>query len=172
MPSIGIYSYELYHFFGVERIIRVGTIGAMQPDIPPYDIIVGASASTNSNFLSQYNLPGTFAPTASWPLLNAVTTVAAERAIPIHVGNILSSDTFYSADETATARWAGMGVLGVEMESAALYATAAYAGKQALGIFTVADNVVTGAITTPQERQTAFTQMIELALAVALTPIS
>ncbi|MDY6049079.1 MAG: purine-nucleoside phosphorylase [Corynebacterium sp.] len=169
MPSIGIYSYELYHFFGVERIIRVGTIGALQPDIPPYDIIVAASASTNSNFLSQYNLPGTYAPTASWPLLQAITATAAKQAIPIHVGNVLSSDTFYSADDPATTRWAAMSVLGVEMESAALYATAAHAGKQALGIFTVSDNVITHTTTTAAERQTAFTQMIDLALPVAIS---
>ncbi|MCS4490360.1 MULTISPECIES: purine-nucleoside phosphorylase [unclassified Corynebacterium] len=167
MPSIGIYAYELINFFGTKKVIRVGSIGAMQENINLYDVIVGASASTDSNFMSQYNIPGTYAPTASWKLLKAVTDQAAEQNVPVHVGNILSSDIFYNDDETVNARWARMGVLGVEMESAALYAIAARAGVDALGIFTTSDNLITGARATADERQNAFTQMMELALPLA-----
>ncbi|AKE41084.1 purine nucleoside phosphorylase [Corynebacterium kutscheri] len=167
MPSIGIYSYELINFFKVKKIIRVGSIGAMQEDIDLYDVIVGVSASTDSNFLSQYNLPGTYAPTASWKLLKGITDEAEKQNVPVHVGNVLSSDVFYNADKTVTERWARMGVLGVEMESAALYATAAYAGVDALGLFTVSDNLITGANSSSDERETAFTQMMELALPLA-----
>lgn len=167
IPSIGIYSWELIHRFGAKKVIRVGSIGAMQPNIPLYDVIVASSASTDSNFLEQYNLPGTFAPTASWRLLKALTDTAAARGTRVHVGNILSTDTFYSADETATERWAAMGVLGCEMESAALYAIAAHAGVEALGVFTVSDNLVTHEATSPEERETAFTEMMELALPLA-----
>lgn len=167
MPSIGIYSYELINFFDARNVIRVGSIGAMQKDIDLYEIIVAASASTDSNFLEQYNLPGTYAPTASWTLLRAFMDEADRKGKKVHVGNILSSDVFYNADSTVNERWARMGVLGVEMESAALYSIAAYAGANALGIFTVSDNLFTGARTTAEERESAFTDMMELALPLA-----
>ncbi|AWR14958.1 purine nucleoside phosphorylase [Corynebacterium diphtheriae] len=164
MPSIGIYSYELINFFDARNVIRVGSIGAMQKDIDLYEIIVAASASTDSNFLEQYNLPGIYAPTASWTLLKAFMDEADRKGKKVHVGNILSSDVFYNADSTVNERWARMGVLGVEMESAALYSIAAYAGANALGVFTVSDNLFTGARTTAEERESAFTDMMELAL--------
>ncbi|RKX03072.1 purine-nucleoside phosphorylase [Corynebacterium diphtheriae] len=167
MPSIGIYSYELINFFDTRNVIRVGSIGAMQKDIDLYEIIVAASASTDSNFLEQYNLPGTYAPTASWTLLRAFMDEADRKGKKVHVGNILSSDVFYNADSTVNERWARMGVLGVEMESAALYSIAAYAGANALGVFTVSDNLFTGARTTAEERESAFTDMMELALPLA-----
>lgn len=167
MPSIGIYSYELMNFFEARNIIRVGSIGSMQADIGLYEIIVAASASTDSNFLSQYNLPGTYAPTASWSLLKACVDEAERTGKQVHVGNVLSSDIFYNADDTVTERWARMGVLGVEMESAALYAIAAHSGKNALGLFTVSDNLITHEAASAQERQTAFTDMMELALPLA-----
>ncbi|CAB0585805.1 purine-nucleoside phosphorylase [Corynebacterium diphtheriae] len=167
MPSIGIYSYELINFFDARNVIRVGSIGAMQKDIDLYEIIVAASASTDSNFLEQYNLPGTYAPTASWTLLRAFMDEADRKGKKVHVGNILSSDVFYNADSTVNERWARMGVLGVEMESAALYSIAAYAGANALGVFTVSDNLFTGARTTAEERESAFTDMMELALPLA-----
>lgn len=167
MPSIGIYAHELIHVYGVKKIIRVGSIGALQEDIPLYDIIVGSAASTDSNFMEQYNLPGTYAPTASWKLLKALSDEAQRTNVAVHVGNILSTDMFYNADETANSRWARMGVLGVEMESAALYAIAAHAGIDALGLFTVSDNLITGDRASAEERQTAFTQMMELALPLA-----
>ncbi|WP_215282940.1 purine-nucleoside phosphorylase [Corynebacterium diphtheriae] len=167
MPSIGIYSYELINFFDARNVIRVGSIGAMQKDIDLYEIIVAASASTDSNFLEQYNLPGIYAPTASWTLLKAFMDEADRKGKKVHVGNILSSDVFYNADSTVNERWSRMGVLGVEMESAALYSIAAYAGANALGVFTVSDNLFTGARTTAEERESAFTDMMELALPLA-----
>lgn len=167
IPSISIYAWELLHIFGAKRIIRVGSCGSTTADIDLYEIIIAQSASTDSNILQQYNLPGTFAPTASWNLLKAITDQATAKDIRHHVGNILSSDTFYNADETAIARWARMGIIGVEMESAALYALAAHAGGEALGVFTVSDNIVTGRATSAKERETAFTQMMELALPLA-----
>ena len=164
IPSIGIYSWELIHKFGAKKLIRVGSIGAMQEDIELHDVIVASSASTDSNFLSQYDLPGTYAPTASWKLLKALVDESEKQNQHIHVGNILSSDIFYNMDQTVNDRWAHMGVLGVEMESAALYATAAEAGVDALGLFTVSDNIVTGKQLSAEDRQTAFRTMVELAL--------
>lgn len=167
IPSISLYAHELIHIYGAQRLIRVGSCGAMQPELDLYEIIVAQGACTDSRFLSQYNLPGTFAPIASWRLLRAITEEAARRGTEVHVGNILSSDIFYNADDTAISRWARMGVLGVEMESAGLYAVAADAGVDALGVFTVSDNIVTGAATSAAERETAFTRMMELALPLA-----
>lgn len=165
MPSLSIYAWELIHVFGAKRLIRVGSCGSLQEDLGLYEVVVAQSASTDSNILSQYNLPGTYAPTGSWNLISAIMEQAKLQGISPHVGNILSSDFFYNADSTVNERWARMGVLCVEMETAALYAIAAHAGVEALGIFTVSDNIVTGEQTTPEERQTAFTTMIELALA-------
>ncbi|GAB2502682.1 Purine nucleoside phosphorylase DeoD-type [Corynebacterium atrinae] len=167
IPSISIYAWELINIFECKKVVRIGSCGSLQPEIDLYEIIVGQSASTDSNILDQYNVPGTWAPTASWKLLKAVTDEAEKQNVNVHVGNILSSDVFYHADETANQRWADMGVLGVEMESAGLYAIAARAGVDALGLFTVSDNILTGGTTTPEERQTAFTQMMELALPLA-----
>lgn len=167
IPSIGIYASELVKFFGAKKLIRVGSCGSLQKDIDLYDVIIAQSASTDSNFLHQYGLPGTFAPTASWQLLAAAVEQAKRQDATYHVGNILSSDVFYNEDETANARWSGMGVLGVEMESAALYAIAARHGVDALGIFTVSDNIITGEKTSAEERQTAFTAMMDIALPLA-----
>lgn len=167
IPSIGIYSSELVKFFDVKKIIRIGSCGAMQKHVDLYDVIIGMSASTDSNFMSQYNLPGTWAPTASWKLMKAAIDEAEKQGAKYHVGNILSSDVFYSDDETVNDRWAKMGVLGVEMESAALYAICARHGVDALGIFTASDNLITGERTTAEERQTAFTTMMEIALPLA-----
>ncbi|HEY8436546.1 MAG TPA: purine-nucleoside phosphorylase [Haloplasmataceae bacterium] len=167
MPSIGIYSYELIHFYGVKNLIRVGSCGSYQPHVKLYDIIFAQSASTNSNYLSQYNLPGIWAPTASWELLKKAVDVAEAKGYKYHVGNILSSDIFYNDTPDVWQRWAKMGVLGVEMEAAALYANAAHAGVNALAILTVSDSLVTREETTSEERQTAFTQMMEIALEIA-----
>ena len=117
--------------------------------------------------MDQYNLPGTYAPIGSYRLIEAVRELAKSKGVTSHVGNILSSDTFYNADPTFNDRWKKMGIMAIEMETAGLYATAAEAGVEALGIFTVSDSIVTGAVTTPAERQTAFTQMMELALSLA-----
>ncbi|MFV8381440.1 purine-nucleoside phosphorylase [Corynebacterium hindlerae] len=167
IPSIGIYASELIKFYDVTQIIRVGSCGAMQRNVDLYDVIIGMSASTDSNFMSQYNLPGTWAPTASWKLMKVAIEEAEKQGAKYHVGNILSSDVFYNDDDSVNERWAKMGVLGVEMESAALYAIAARHGVDALGIFTASDNLITGERTTAEERQTAFTAMMEIALPLA-----
>jgi purine-nucleoside phosphorylase len=167
MPSIGIYSYELIHFYGVKNLIRIGSCGALRPEVKVRDIVVGMSASTNSNYASQYQLPGTYAPTASWQLLKKAVDIAKQKSIAIQVGNILSSDTFYGADPDSWKKWAVMGVLAIEMEAAALYMNAAYAGVNALCILTVSDSLVNHDETTAEERQTSFTQMMELALELA-----
>lgn len=165
--SIGIYSYELIHFFGVKNLIRIGTCGSLQENVKLYDIILGMASSTNTNFMHQYNLPGQLSLHASFELLNKAYNVAKEKDATVHVGNILCSDIFYNADENAMKNWMKMGVLGVEMESTALYANAIAAGVNALTILTVSDSLVTGEETTPEERQTAFTKMMEIALELA-----
>ncbi len=173
MPSIGIYSYELFNFFGVENIIRVGSAGGMSESVHVRDIVLGMGACTDSNFAAQYRLPGTFAPIADYDLLQKTVCNAEAMGLKYHVGNVLSSDVFYgdgaSLPEYMQTRplWAKMGVLAVEMESAALYMNAARAGRCALGIFTVSDHLITGEATTAQERQTTFTDMMKLALETA-----
>ncbi len=167
MPSIGIYSYELYNFFGVENIIRVGSIGGMAKNVKLRDIIFGISASTTSNFAVQYGLEGTLAPTADYTLLKTAIAQAESIGASYKVGNILSSDIFYNADEKAALRWASLGVLGVEMEAAALYMNAAKAGKRALAICTVSDHLFTGESLSSEERQSSFTEMMEIALMTA-----
>ncbi|MBQ6995836.1 MAG: purine-nucleoside phosphorylase [Lachnospiraceae bacterium] len=169
MPTIGIYSYELYNFFGVENIMRVGSTGALQEKIKVRDIIFGMGACTNSNYASQYELSGTFAPIASYPLMKEVIAQADRLNANYHVGNILSSDSFYTDNgKTANDAWRKMGVLCVEMEAAALYMNAARAGKNALAILTVSDHIITGEETTAEERQNSFTQMMEIALNTAV----
>ena len=166
MPSIGIYSYELFHFFDVENIIRVGSAGAISEKLRVRDIVLGMGACTDSNYAAQFSLAGTFAPIASYRLLTAAAEAAKELGISPHVGNVLSSDLFYD-DSVSTLKWRKMGVLAVEMETAALYMNAARAGKEALSILTVSDHLSTGETTTAEERQTTFTKMMELALEIA-----
>ena len=166
MPSIGIYSYELIHYYGVKNLIRVGSCGAYQPDINVRDIIIGMSASTDSNYASQFGLPGTYAPTASWRLLQQAVAAAEGKGYPVKVGNILSSDIFYGAEPDVWKQWAKMGVLAVEMEAAALYMNAAYAGVNALCILTVSDSLVSKAALSAAEREQSFTQMMEIALSL------
>lgn len=174
MPSIGIYSHELFNFFGVDNIIRVGTSCAISPEVNLREIVMGAGASTDSNYARKFHLPGTFAPIAGYGLLRACTETADEMGVTYHVGNILSSDIFYEDDECmpenmhTMERWRTMGVLACDMEAAALYMNAARSGKSGLAICTVADHTVTGEAVSPMERQTAFTQMIELALNTAV----
>lgn len=169
MPSIGIYSYELFNFYDVDNIIRVGTAGGISETIKVRDIVIAMGACTNSNYASQYALPGTFAPIASYSLMKKAIEKATQRSARFHVGNCLSSDTFYSDDLTATEKWSKMGVLCVEMEAAALYMNAARSGKNALGIFTVSDHIVTGESTSAEDRQTSFTEMMEIALDTAVS---
>lgn len=167
IPSIGIYSYELYNFFDVDTIIRVGSCGAMQEDIQLYDIIIGQGASTNSNYVDQFQIPGNFAPLADFDLIVKAKEAADQLGARTHVGNVLSSDTFYNANENFNQKWIDMGILGVEMESAGLYLNAIKAGKRALGIFTVSDHLLRDEATTAEERQNSFTQMMEVALEIA-----
>ena len=166
-PSIGIYSYELYNFYGVEAIIRVGSCGSLSPDLHARDIIVAMGACTNGNYASQYNLPGTFCPIADFDMVRRAAEECEKAGVNYRVGNILSSDMFYD-DANSGMQWAKMGVLGVEMESAALYCNAARAGKKALCISTVSDSFVyPEENTTAEERQNSFTKMMEIALQVA-----
>ena len=173
MPSIGIYSYELYNFFGVENIMRIGSAGALDPKIKVRDIVMGMGASTNSNFASQYHLPGTFSAICSYEMLRTCVSVADEMKLRYNVGNLLSSDTFYTdekgvpADLTSNAVWTKMGISAIEMEAAALYMNAARCGKNALAICTISDHIVTDEVTTAEERQTSFTDMMTLALETA-----
>ena len=167
IPSIGIYSYELYNFFGVENIIRIGSTGSINMDVKVRDLVFAMGASTNSDYARQFELPGTFAPIADYSLLKTAISKAEELNARYHVGNILSSDTFYDAQEDANDRWIKMGVLCIEMETAGLYMNAAKAGKKALGMFTVSDHILTGEALSAEERQNSFTQMMEVALKTA-----
>ncbi|MBP3309907.1 MAG: purine-nucleoside phosphorylase [Ruminococcus sp.] len=167
MPSIGIYSWELFTEYEVENIIRVGTAGSIADNVNLRDVIIGMSASTNSSYAAQYRLPGTYAPTASWELLSAAVKAAEEKGCTYHVGNIFSSDTFYD-DAASLAEWNKMGVLGIEMEAAALYMNAARTGKNALCILTVSDCPLKGLATTAEERQTTFRDMMEIALEASI----
>ncbi len=168
MPSIGIYSYELFNFYEVENIIRIGSAGGLSEKVRLRDLILGMGACTDSNFAAQYGLPGLFAPTASWELLSAAAAAAEKSGARFHVGSLLSSDHFYNDDPEATLAWRKMGVLAVEMESAALYMNAARAGRRALAVCTVSDHLLTGEALSTEERRSSFTQMMELALSTAL----
>ena len=166
MPSIGIYSYELFNFYDVENIIRVGTAGVIRPDLKVRDIVIGQGACTNSSYSRQFDLPGDFAPICSFELLQKAVKAAEGMGITPIVGNLYSSDTFYD-DSMGLSKWQKMGVLAVEMEAAALYMNAARAGKNALAICTISDNPFTGEATTSEERQLNFTKMMEIALEIA-----
>ena len=168
MPSIGIYSWELFNEYDVENIIRVGTAGAIADNVELRDVIISMSASTNSNYALQYRLPGTYAPAASWDLLYAAVKAAEAKGSRFHVGNVLSSDIFYD-DADSFSAWLKMGVLGVEMETAALYMNAARAGKNALGIFTVSNCLLKELSTSAEERQKSFRDMMEIALEAAVS---
>ncbi len=168
IPSIAIYSYELYHFYDVDTIIRIGSAGGLAPQVNLRDIVIGQAACTDSNFAAQYKLPGTIAPIADFALVRRAVEVAESLGANYHVGNLLSSDVFYSERETSEA-WAKMGVLGVEMEAAALYLNATAAGKRALGIMTVSDLVLREGSLPAEERQNSFTQMMEIALETAIS---
>ena len=168
MPSIGIYSYELYNFFGVENIMRIGSVGAMSERVKVRDIIIGMGASTTTNFAVQYNLEGTFAPIADYKMMKTAIEEAEKIGARYAVGNLLSSDIFYNANPDAQKKWQKLGILGVEMEAAALYMNAAYAGKSALAICTVSDHLLTGESLDSEARQNSFTEMMEIALNTAI----
>ena len=167
IPSMGIYSYELFNFYDIDNIIRIGTAGSIHPDLKIRNVVLAMGACTDSNYGAQYELPGTFAPIASFELLRKAVKVIEEMGnIGYKVGNVVSSDVFYS-DRQTTAAWQKMGALAVEMESAALYMNAARAGKNALTICTISDSLVTGEVTTAEERQTSFGDMMKIALEIA-----
>ncbi|GAA0103946.1 purine-nucleoside phosphorylase [Paraclostridium sordellii] len=168
IPSIGIYSYELINFYGVKNLIRVGSAGAINQNLKVHDIVIGMGACTDSNYANQFNLPGTFAPIASYDLLKKSIDIANSKNINVTVGNIVSNDVFYSDSGLDNlAKWNKMGVLAVEMESAALYMNAARAGVNALCILTISDCPFTGEECSAHERQVAFTKMMEIALELA-----
>ena len=170
IPSIGIYSWELYNFYDVDNIIRVGSAGGLCDDLQLMDVVAGAGACTDSNYAHQFGLNGTFAPIADFDLLSAAVEAAKERGVDMKVGNLLASDTFYSPAGCAkNDEWKRMGVLAVEMESAALYANAAIAGKRALCICTISDHIYRPQDNlSAEERQSSFTQMMEIALDTAV----
>ena len=173
MPSMGIYSHELFNVFDVQNIMRIGSAGSIHPDIRIRDIVMGQGACTDSRWAEQFRLAGTFAPICSYEMLEACVQTAKELHVRYHVGNLLSSDRFYG-DEAAVPEalqantgWRKMGVMAIEMEAAALYMNAARYGKNALAICTISDHILTGEATTAEERQNSFTQMMELALETA-----
>lgn len=174
IPSMGIYSHELYNVFGVENIMRIGSAGALCEKVKVRDIVIGMGACTDSNYAASFNLPGTFAPIADFNMLKKCTDVAEEMKLSYHVGNVFSTDAFYTDEENipaplrSTPQWAKMGVLAVEMESAGLYMNAARAGKRALCVCTVSDHLVTGDSLSSAERQESFTEMMTLALETAV----
>lgn len=165
-PSIGIYSYELIHFYGCKNLIRVGTAGSLQPHVKVRDMVIGMGACTTSNYVKLFGLPGDYSCIASYDLVAKAVKAASDRNLVYHVGNILSSDMFYSPQKQVSGGmgWSDMGVLAVEMEAAALYSNAAAAGVNALCIVTISDDEASGVVTTAQERQTTFTSMMEVAL--------
>lgn len=168
IPSIGIYTYELYKFYGVEEIIRIGSCGAYQPNLKNFDLIVAMGASSDSNFAHQFNVPGNLSAIADFSLLKKAWEVSEHLGKEIHVGNVLSSDIFYNYNADEWKEWEKMGVLAVEMESYGLYLTAQSLGKKALGIFTVSDSFHNKEVTTPEEREKSFDDMILLALNICL----
>ena len=165
MPSIGIYTYELYNFYGVKAIIRVGSAGAFDTDLHLGDLVIAMGACTDSNYGAQYALPGPFAPIADFNLVRGAAEACEKYGYHYKVGNVVSSDVFYN-DINQNDKWMKMGVLAVEMEAAALYMNAARAGKQALTICTISDHIVTGEVTTSEQRQNSFTHMMDVAFSL------
>ena len=167
MPSVGIYSYELYNFYDVDNIIRIGSAGGLQDDVNVMDIVIAQGACTDSNYAYQYQLPGTFAPIADFDLMERAVAAARSIGANVKVGNVVSADVFYNKFPDVNKKWASMGALCVEMECAALYMNAAYAHKHALGILTISDHLFKPGELTAEERQTGFHQMMEIALETA-----
>lgn len=165
MPSIGIYTYELFNFYNVQTIIRVGSAGSINHDLHIGDIAIAQGACTNSNYAAQYELPGTFAPIADFQLCRQAAEACEKFGYNYRVGNVFSSDVFYG-ENPHNDKWIQMGVLALEMEIAALYMNAARAGRRALGLCTISDHILTGDVTTAEERQTTFTHMMDVAFSL------
>lgn len=174
MPSMGIYSYELFNIFGVENIMRIGSAGAISDNIRVRDIVIGMGACTDSNYAENFRLSGTFSNICSYKMLETCVNTAREMGIEPHIGNLLSSDVFYKDEQDipneqkSATRWSNMGVMAVEMEAAALYMNAARCGKNALAVCTVSDHLITGEATSAEERQNSFTEMMKLSLETAI----
>ncbi|MCI1722972.1 MAG: purine-nucleoside phosphorylase [Lachnospiraceae bacterium] len=167
MPSIGIYSYELYQFYGVENIVRIGSAGSIRKDVQLKDIVLAEGASTTSSWQDQFHLYGTFAPIASWNLLYKAVKASEKLKTKVVVGNVLSEDVFYSEDPENVRKWQNLGIICLEMESAALYMNAAKLGKNALAMFSISDEILTGKCLSSKDREVGFGKMMELALELA-----
>ena len=167
MPSIGIYSYELFNFYDVDNVIRIGSAGALNDDLKLMDVVIGMGACTDSNYAAQFGLPGTYAPIADFGLLSRAVDVAKEQGTKVVVGNVLSSDCFYNGNPNANDLWKSMGVLAIEMEAAALYMNAVKAKKHALCMLTISDHIYTGEALSAKDRQLGFHKMMEIALELA-----
>ena len=168
MPSMAIYSYELFNMYGVENILRVGSAGAVSMELKLRDIVLGQGACTSSSMQDNFGVHGHFAPIADFDLLRCAAQICEERGLRYKAGNLISSDIFYNDDPAFNQPFLNLGALAVEMEAAALYMNAARAGKRALAICTISDHVLTGEATSAEERQTTFNEMMELALEVAV----
>ena len=167
VPSMGIYSYELFNEYDVDTIIRVGTAGSYKKEVEVGDIVLAMGSCSNSNYASQFNLNGTYCATASYDLIEKGVKIAKEKSFKYHVGNVYTSDIFYDINENIWQKWASMGVLAVEMESYSLYINAARAGKKALTILSISDSFITKESTSSETRQNGFRKMMELALEIA-----
>lgn len=164
IPSVGIYTYELFNFHDVDTIIRIGSAGALQEGVKLRDIVIGMGACTDSNYAEQFRLPGTYAPIADYTLIRKAVESAEKKGVNVAVGNVLSTDVFYNDYKKANDLWRGMNVLAVEMEAAALYMNAAKAGKKALCLLTISDHIYTGEALSAEDRQKSFHEMMEIAL--------
>ncbi|BAL00963.1 purine nucleoside phosphorylase [Oscillibacter valericigenes Sjm18-20] len=167
VPSIGLYTYELYHMYGVDSIIRIGSAGGVGENVRVRDVVIALGASTNSHFADQYGFPGQLAPTASYPLLRDAVTAAGKLGVRADVGQVFTADQFYNDNAAAGEMYRKFGILALEMETAGLYWTAQRAGKQALSILTISDHIFTGESLSPEERQDSFHEMMEIALEAA-----
>ena len=171
VPSIGLYTYELYNFYDVDSIIRIGSAGGVGENVRVRDVVIALGASTNSHFADQYGFPGLRAPTASWPLLRSAVDAAQKLGVRADVGQVFTADQFYNDNAAAGEMYRKFGILALEMETAGLYWTAQRAGKQALSILTISDHIFTGEALSPQERQDSFHEMMEVALETAWTAL-
>ena len=172
IPSMGIYAYELYNFFDVDSIIRIGSAGGIGDDVKIRDVVIAIGASTNSNYAAQYRFPGTLSATASFHLLRKAVEIGEKNGVNTAVGQVFTADQFYNADTTAGKQYKDMGILAVEMETAGLYLTAMAAHKSALSILTISDHIFTGESLSAAERQDSFKEMMEIALETAKDSIA
>jgi purine-nucleoside phosphorylase len=167
IPSATLYAHELYHFCGVESIVRIGTCGAVRGELRVRDLVFAMAASTNSGFAAQYEFPGLLAPAADFALLRAAVRAAERKALPFRVGSVFTADMFYNKSPGVNEKCRDKGILAVDMETAGLYWEAMDAGKRALSILTVSNHILRGEETPAAERETAFTDMMEVALDAA-----